>query len=74
MDSGHGLASISVGELATGEIAFQVRKAVNGILEKELENAVRLISDNKDRLDGPVNELLKKNRIAEKEIDVLPSE
>lgn len=73
MDSGHGLASISAGELATGEIALQVRKAVNDILESEMENAVRLIADNKDRLDRLVDELLKKNRLAEKEIDALLS-
>ena len=73
MDSEQGLASITTQELATGEVALKIRDSVNGILEREMENAIRLIVDNREKIDKLVDELIKKNHLAEKEIDLLLS-
>ena len=69
MDSEQGLASVTTQELATGEVALRVRDSVNSILDREMENAFRIIADNKDKIDRLVDELLKKNHLTEKEID-----
>lgn len=71
MDSEQGLASVNAQELAAGEIALKVRDSVNGILGREMENAIRLITENRDKIDMLVDELIKKNRLDEKEIDTL---
>ncbi len=71
MDPELGPAVITSQELSSGEIAARVRESVNAILSAEMENAVKLISENRDKIDGLVAELLVKNHLAEKQIEAV---
>ena len=67
MDEKFGLAVID-GLEAKGEIAREVREAVNKILDDEMKNAVNLISDNKASIDALVERLLSDNHLTGDEI------
>lgn len=69
MDSQFGLATISRQALQGSELALQVRGAVNGILTEQMEQAVRLLTENRDTLDRMVSVLLVKNHLTGEEID-----
>lgn len=69
MDSDVGLAVISENELTTGEMANQVRTAVNNILCKELDTARNILSNNRKAVEKIVEELLHKNHLSSSEID-----
>lgn len=71
MDLDQGLAYVSSQEMSSGEMAAKIRESINNILEREMTNAIQLISVNKDKIDALVNELLKKNRLTEREIDMV---
>ncbi|MCM1364993.1 MAG: AAA family ATPase [Faecalibacterium sp.] len=71
MDSQFGLAVISPEELQNGEIALEVRKAVNEILSEEMQNAISSIESNRECFDTLVDALLQKNHITGEEIDKL---
>ena len=57
--------------LQGSELALQVRGAVNGILTEQMEQAVRLLTENRDTLDRMVSVLLVKNHLTGEEIDRL---
>ena len=69
MDAEQGLATVSKDELFNSEAGERVRSAVNRTLNKEMENAIRLISENTDKIDRLVEALIQKNHLAEQEID-----
>ena len=46
-----------------------MRGAVNGILTEQMEQAVRLLTENRDTLDRMVSVLLVKNHLTGEEID-----
>ena len=71
MDAEQGFATVSKDELFNSEAGERVRSAVNRILNKEMENAIRLISENTDKIDRLVEALIQKNHLAEQEIDAL---
>ena len=69
MDSDTGLAVIGENELAVGETAQQVRKAVNGILQKEMAEAKAVLASNSTAIKRIVEVLLQKNHLGSNEID-----
>ena len=62
MDDEFGLA------VQGGEISPEARVAINRILREQMDEAVRLVSANKDKIDSLVSELLNKNHLNCEEI------
>lgn len=69
MDKDFGLAIVPEGEVANGAMSKEVRASVNRILEEQMRNAVTLISENKDKMDALVKELMQKNHLSGVEIE-----
>lgn len=69
MDDDLGLACISETEAVNGEIAKEVRRAINCILTQEMQNAEQAIINNKAAIDALVEELMLKNSLSSDEID-----
>lgn len=74
MDDAFGLAVIDPAAAQSGELSVQVREAVNAILAEQTEEAVRILAENKDKLDALVSALLEKNHLTGKELEELFSE
>ena len=70
MDETLGLAVIDRDESA---MADKVRAAVNRILDAEMREAIRLISENRPAIDALVEVLLRKNHLSGQEIDAILS-
>lgn len=69
MDSDFGLAVIDPDAYRIGsEMSLEIKAGINRILSQQLERAVRLITENKDKLDALVDELIAKNHLNENEI------
>ncbi len=69
MDDEFGL-SVIPGEAATnGAMSAEVRAAVNRILKEQMSEAVKLISENRDKIDALVDELMAKNHLNGAEIE-----
>lgn len=66
---GGAFAFISEKELESESTASMVRNAVNEILEREMENALEIIRQNKDAVDSLVKRLLKDNHLSGSEIN-----
>lgn len=62
MDAEFGLAVVG------GEMSPEARAAVNRILNEQMQQAIRLISENKEKVDALVAELLVKNHLKGEEI------
>ncbi len=73
MDDEFGLATINYSAASNGEMSVEVRNAVNQILSRQMEEAIRLISENKDKVDALVNALLEKNYLNKNEINTILS-
>ncbi len=71
MDDELGLAVISPQAAELGELAGEVRKAVNRILREEMDNAIRMIAENREKMDALVAELVKKNSLIQSEIEAI---
>ncbi|MBO5269508.1 MAG: hypothetical protein J6B77_01895, partial [Clostridia bacterium] len=69
MDDSFGLAVIDSEAATAGELADEVRSAINRILSEELDRAVALITENKRAIDAIVSVLLSKNHLTASEID-----
>ncbi len=69
MDSDMGLAVVQGKELSTGAMSQQIRDAVNNILQKELNNAKKILAENHIAVEKIVEELLRKNHLGSSEID-----
>lgn len=67
MDDDFGLAVVN-GIAANGMMSVEIRTSINRILKEQLDLAVRLISENKDKIDSLVEALLDKNHLNELEI------
>ena len=63
MDDKFGLAVIDQQAARTGELSSEVRDAVNKILADEMQNAVKLIEENKSAIDALVERLLSENHL-----------
>ena len=70
MDEAIGLAVIDSRSMM-GDLAVQVRAEINRILEEELQNAIRLISDNRPKMDALVDALLTRNHLTGSEIKAI---
>ena len=69
MDESFGLSVVS-GQMASSDaIAGDVRAATNRILEAQLACAIKLINENKDRLDNLVEQLMSKNHLNASQIE-----
>ncbi|MBQ8762728.1 MAG: AAA family ATPase [Clostridia bacterium] len=69
MDDNIGLAVVQENELSTGAMSQQIRDAINNILKTELENAKKILADNRKAVEKIVEELLQKNHLTTNEID-----
>lgn len=68
MDEDFGLAVVASQAYQNGDLSPEVRNAVNKILSCEMNNAIQIISENKNRLDEMVEVLLLKNHLTGDEI------
>ncbi len=68
MDREFGLAVVAERAAADGAVSMEVRTAVNRILEEQMAETVRIITDNKDKIDALVEVLLVKNHMNGAEI------
>ena len=68
MDGEFGLSVISE-RGASGELSEKIRCAVNKILDEQMRLAISLISENRDRIDSLVAQLMLKNHLTGREID-----
>lgn len=66
MDESFGLAVTNPHE---GEIAVKVRDAVNKILNEQMNEAIRLVSENKNKIDALVDSLMDNNHLTGPEIE-----
>ena len=67
MDEEFGLAVVDP-RAAVGELAVEIRAAVNRILKEQMDETLRLIRENKETMDALVMELMHKNHLNEHEI------
>lgn len=68
MDDTFGLAVIEDSEAVSDTLAAEIRAKVNEILSSELENAIKLIKDNRKAFDAVTKALHKKNHLSGDEI------
>ncbi|MCI6245713.1 MAG: AAA family ATPase [Eubacterium sp.] len=73
MDENLGLAVINGSSMANGSISEQVRNSVNRILNEQMQEAVRIISENKEMMDLLVEELMSKNHLTGADIETILS-
>ena len=74
MDEAFGLAVIDPQTARAGELASEVRAAVNKMLDTEMKRAIELITENKVVIDKLIDELMKKNHLSGSEIDKILSQ
>ncbi len=68
MDESFGLAVIDSQAAREGELSLEVRKAVNQILEKEMNHAIKIIEENRLLIDALVSRLMSDNHLNGDEI------
>ena len=68
MDENFGLAVIDQQAARNGELAKEIREAVNKILSEEMKNAINMIEENKQAIDALVERLLSDNHLTGEEI------
>ncbi len=73
MDEDFGLAVVNGMVAEQGIISGEVRIAVNRILREQMIEALRLITENKDKIDALVEALMIKNHLKGTEIDAVLS-
>ena len=69
MDEEFGLAVVSGAAAANGTMSMEVRASVNRILKEQMAQAIRLVSEDKDKIDSLVEELMRKNHLNGAEIE-----
>lgn len=69
MDDAFGLAVVEGAVAANGAMSIEVRASINRILKEQMNEAVKLISENKDKIDSLVEELMSKNHLNGAEIE-----
>lgn len=70
MDKAFGMAVIDPNK-TEGQLKERLNAAVNEILDRELENAVKIIKDSKPAVDALSEELTSKNHLSENEISAI---
>ncbi len=74
MDEDFGLAVVKGSVAANGTMSVEVRTTINRILNEQMTEAVRLITDNKPKINALVDALLQKNHLASDEIETILKE
>lgn len=69
MDDDFGLAVVSSMGGANGAMSLEIRTFVNKILKEQMNEAIRAISENRDKIDALVEELMHKNHMNGDEIN-----
>ncbi len=69
MDEKFGLAVVPYEAAQSGALSCEVREAVKAILDEQMKEAIRIISENKDKVDALVSELMAKNHLNGPEIE-----
>ncbi|MBO7375574.1 MAG: AAA family ATPase [Clostridia bacterium] len=69
MDDEFGLAVIDQRAAGEGELSLAVRDAVNGILDAEMKEAVRIIGEQRAAVDALASRLMSDNQLSGTEID-----
>lgn len=69
MDKEFGLAVVDSASRQSGELSAEIRDGVNKILDAEMENAVKIISEKRTSIDALVAALMEKNRLNGNEIE-----
>ena len=69
MDDEFGLAVVHSIGAANGAMSLEIRDSVNKILKEQMDLAIRTISENKDKIDALVEELMQKNHMNGEEIN-----
>jgi len=69
MDDEFGLAVVHGAVASNGTMSVEVRASVNRILKEQMSEAVKLISENKDKIDSLVEELMSRNHLNGAEIE-----
>ncbi len=71
MDDAFGLAVIDSQTATCGELSCAVRSAVNDILSREMQRAVAILKEQKEKVDLLVEALLSKNHLTGNEIEAI---
>lgn len=69
MDDEFGLAVFNTAATTNGTMSVEVRTSINRILKEQLHEAVKVISENKDKIDHLVDALMSKNHLNGDEIE-----
>jgi ATP-dependent Zn protease len=67
MDDEFGIAAVD--EDMASLLSVEIMRKINIILKEQLIEGVRIISENKDKMDLLVNQLLKRNHLSADEIE-----
>jgi ATP-dependent Zn protease len=60
---------VSSDDSVSGPMSLEVRSAVNRILNEQMEEALRLIRENREKLDALVDALMLRNHLTGAEIE-----
>ena len=71
MDAEFGLAVLSPEEAQRGPMAEKVSRRVSEIIGVEMEQTIRILSENKARIDRLVSALMAKNKLTKEEMEEL---
>lgn len=74
MDDDFGLAVVKGSVAANGTMSVEVRATINRILNEQMAEAVRLIADNKPKINALVDALMQKNHLSSDEIETILKE
>lgn len=69
MDDSFGLAVVPGDVASNGNMSLEVREAVNRILKEQMNDTIKIISENKDKIEALVEELMVKNHLSGTEIE-----
>ena len=71
MDDEFGMAVMTQEEATRGPLAAKVSERVSRIIREEMDTTIRLISENKPRINRMVDALMKKNKLSGEEMEEL---
>lgn len=69
MDDEIGMAVLSSEEATKGPMAEKITRRISEIIEKELEQTIKTISEGKKRINKLVEQLLEKNKLTKEEME-----
>ncbi len=73
MDEEFGPAVVNGATAASGTMSVEIRESVNRILREQMIESIRLISENRDKIDALVKELMIKNHMNAVDIEAVLS-